>query len=85
MPGLILRYKHLVERGIVYSRPRLKNLIDNSGFPPGRMMSPNTRAWTEEEIDKWWKSRANAKAPPLKKGICKTKTNSCGLCDAVRK
>ena len=57
MPKTILRYKHLVERGLVKSRAQLANLIKHTGFPPGRLMSPNTRAWTEEEIDKWWSSR----------------------------
>jgi predicted DNA-binding transcriptional regulator AlpA len=46
-----LRYANLAERGLVKNRATLKNLIDKCGFPPGRLIGPNTRAWTEDEID----------------------------------
>ena len=46
-----LRYPKLVERGLVNNRATLKNLIDKCGFPPGRLIGPNTRVWTDEELD----------------------------------
>ena len=49
LPNFI-RFPDLVACGIVKSRPQLENLKRNEGFPPGRLLSPNVRAWTEEEI-----------------------------------
>ena len=34
-----------------------KYLVDNHGFPPGRMLSPYVRGWTEEEVADWLASR----------------------------
>jgi predicted DNA-binding transcriptional regulator AlpA len=62
----LLRFRDLKERGIVPSWTMLRIRIDQHGFPPGRMIGPNTRAWTEEEIDVWVKSRPAAGAPALK-------------------
>ena len=49
----LLRFPDLVDRGIVNSRMTLKRLIDNQGFPTGRLITPNSRAWTEEEVNAW--------------------------------
>ena len=50
----LLRYADLKDRQIVKSRAPLKNLIEKYGFPPGRMLGPNTRAWDEQtEIAAW--------------------------------
>ena len=38
--------------------PQLENLKRNEGFPPGRLLSPNVRAWTEEEIHRVARIRA---------------------------
>ena len=46
-----LRFPDLRARNVVKSWTQLKRLIEEYGFPPGRMLSPNVRAWTEEEID----------------------------------
>jgi predicted DNA-binding transcriptional regulator AlpA len=46
-----LRYSDLVERGLFRSRMTLKRAIDEGRFPPGRLLTPNARAWTEEEAD----------------------------------
>jgi hypothetical protein len=48
-----LRFTDLKARGIVNSRPALKHRILYFGFPPGRLIGPNTRAWTEAEVDEW--------------------------------
>jgi hypothetical protein len=51
-----LRFRDLKARGIVQSWPQLKRLIELYGFPSGRMISPNTRAWAEEDIDAYYRS-----------------------------
>jgi predicted DNA-binding transcriptional regulator AlpA len=47
-----LRFRELKERNIVRSWTQLKNLINNYGFPPGRMTGGN-RTWTDEEVTEW--------------------------------
>jgi hypothetical protein len=44
------RFPYLVERGLVANRASLRNRILHNGFPPGRLIGPNTRAWTDEEL-----------------------------------
>jgi hypothetical protein len=53
----LLRFRDLKARGVVNSWPQLKRLQRLCGFPLGRMLSPNIRAWTEEEVDAWLASR----------------------------
>ncbi len=53
----LLRYPDLVDRGVVRSRMTLKRLIDSQGFPPGCLVTPNSRVWPENEVDDWIKSR----------------------------
>ena len=52
----LLQFPDLQERGIARSWAQLKNL-QKHGFPLGRMLSPNTRVWTEAEVDDWLASR----------------------------
>ena len=60
-----LRFSDLQARNIVKSWPQLKNLIEKYGFPRGRMLSPNVRAWSEEEeVEPWLKSRPVAGPEP---------------------
>jgi predicted DNA-binding transcriptional regulator AlpA len=66
-----LRFAELRERGIVNSRPMLRRRIERNGFPPGRWLGPNTRAWSEAEIDAWIKSRPTA--GPAPRGAAKTR------------
>jgi len=66
-----LRFGDLKARNIVKSWAQLKNLTELYGFPPGRMVSPNTRAWTEEEIDAFYASRPVE--GPLLRGAAKIK------------
>jgi predicted DNA-binding transcriptional regulator AlpA len=58
-----LRYKDLVAAGIVNNWPSLRNKIAMQGFPPGRLLGPNTRAWTVEEIESWLASRPVETSP----------------------
>jgi predicted DNA-binding transcriptional regulator AlpA len=51
-----LRFRDLKARGFVQSWAQLRRLTELYSFPPGRMISPNTRAWTEEEIDAYYRS-----------------------------
>ena len=53
----LLRYADLEARGIVSSRVQLGRLQRYYGFPRGRMLSPNCRTWTEQEIEQWYASR----------------------------
>jgi predicted DNA-binding transcriptional regulator AlpA len=58
MSSRFIRFYDLKKRGIVKSWAQLDNLIEKYDFPPGRMLSPNTRAWDEEEeIEPWLASR----------------------------
>jgi hypothetical protein len=51
------RFKDLKAAGVVGNWPQLDRLVKKHNFPPGRMLSDNTRAWTEEEIDQWVDTR----------------------------
>jgi predicted DNA-binding transcriptional regulator AlpA len=64
-----LRFRDLKERNVVDSWPQLNNLIDNYGFPPGRLTSPQIRVWTESEIAEWLASRPTEKGRA--KGVCR--------------
>ncbi len=57
MSKVLLRFKHLKQRRIVENWPQLKRLVETQGFPPGRLLGPNTRTWTEDEIDTWLEAR----------------------------
>ena len=58
-----LRYADLVDRGLVRNRITLGNWIRDCGFPPGRLLGPNTRVWSEQEIDFWIASRPVERKP----------------------
>lgn len=55
-----LRFSDLKARRIVGNWPTLRRWVEREAFPPGRMLGPNSRAWTEEEIDHWLASRPPA-------------------------
>jgi predicted DNA-binding transcriptional regulator AlpA len=59
-----LRFRDLKARGLVNSWPMLKRRIERDGFPPGRMLGPNIRAWTEDEIEEYEDSRPTAGPSP---------------------
>jgi hypothetical protein len=52
-----LRQKNLTERGISGSHQQTRHLQIHHGFPLGRLLGPNTRVWTEDEIIAWLDSR----------------------------
>ena len=53
----LLRFRDLKDRKIVTNHVTLKRWIEGEGFPPGRMLGPNTRVWREDEIEAWIMSR----------------------------
>jgi hypothetical protein len=65
-----LRYRDLKERGLFNNRVTLALWIKDRGFPPGRLVGPNTRLWDEAEIAAWLASRPTELklAPKLKPG-----------------
>lgn len=57
MAKTFLRFRDLKDRGLVFNWPTLLRWIEFEGFPPGRRLGPNTRAWTAEEVEAWVASR----------------------------
>jgi hypothetical protein len=53
--------KDFNEMGLFNSPMTLKRAIDNQGFPPGRLITPNCRRWTVEEVEAWIESRPSAR------------------------
>lgn len=53
----LLRFRDLKVRGILKNHVTLGRWVANEGFPPGRMLGPNTRVWLESEIEAWLASR----------------------------
>jgi predicted DNA-binding transcriptional regulator AlpA len=72
-----LRFPDLKARGIVQSRMTLKRLIDDQGFPPGVLLTPNSRAWTEAEVNDWLTSRPVARKPDPRKGAPANGHSNC--------
>jgi Prophage CP4-57 regulatory protein (AlpA) len=68
----LLRYADLEARGIVSNRVQLKRLQEHYGFPRGRMLSPNTRTWSEQEIEEWYASRP-VEEPGALRGVARIK------------
>ena len=58
---ILLRYRDLVARGLFNSRMTMWRAIEQQGFPPGRLVTPNSRAWTEVEVDRWVATRPTGK------------------------
>jgi predicted DNA-binding transcriptional regulator AlpA len=64
-----LRYVDLERLGIVNNRETLTNWIRKRGFPAGQLIGPNSRAWTEDEVQRWLDSRpTKAKPAPVVRG-----------------
>ena len=58
-----LRYRDLKDRGLFNNRVTLGLWIREQGFPPGRLVGPNTRLWDEAEIAEWLASRPSEPKP----------------------
>jgi len=69
-----IRYPDLVARGVVNSRMTLKRLIDSQDFPPGVLITPNARAWNEDEVDAWIAARPAARKPSTRKPNSRSST-----------
>jgi hypothetical protein len=65
-----LRYADLEGLGIVNNRVTLQNWIRDRGFPPGQLTGPNSRTWTEIEVQAYLDSRpiGPKPIPAVKKG-----------------
>jgi hypothetical protein len=60
-----VRYRDLYEANIVRSWAQLSRMIDSEGFPVGKMLSPNVRAWRLDEVEAWLAHQpASRKVPP---------------------
>jgi len=57
---VLLRFADLKARGIVNNWMTLSRRVERDGFPPGKKLGPNTRVWTEAEIEAWLQSRPTA-------------------------
>jgi predicted DNA-binding transcriptional regulator AlpA len=58
-----LRYRDLVALGIIRNRPTLQNWIRDHGFPCGQLTGPNSRTWSEDEVQAWLDARPTAPKP----------------------
>lgn len=65
----LLRFHDLKERKIVTNWPQLRRMVRDYGFPPGMLLGPNTRAWSEDEIEQWVASRPTAPKPDPRKRL----------------
>jgi predicted DNA-binding transcriptional regulator AlpA len=63
MVSKLLRFKDLQEKQIVDNRTTLSRWIRDEGFPPGVLLGPNSRAWTEESVELWLTARAVEREP----------------------
>jgi hypothetical protein len=53
----LLAFCDLRERKIARSWQQLGRLIKKENFPPGKMLGPNSRRWTEDEVTSWYEQR----------------------------
>ena len=57
---MVLAFPDLRAAGIVQSRTTLNKMIDERGFPPGRIVA-NRRIWTSVEILDWLHAQPSEK------------------------
>ena len=67
-----LRFRDLKEQGVVGNWVTLNKWIDEKGFPPGRLVGPNTRTWDEAEVATWLESRPTARKPARVRSVADT-------------
>jgi len=75
----LIRFNDLVAKGVVNSRMTLKRLIDNQGFPPGVLITPNSRAWNEAEVDAWIAARPVSRKATTYDGRGKSEHSSAAV------
>jgi len=61
------RYRDLKAAQIVNSRMTLKRLVDSGRLAPGRLITPNARAWTDEEIESLISTAPTARKPATRR------------------
>jgi hypothetical protein len=88
--GTWVRYADFEREGLFKSRQQLKNAIDNFGFPPGRLISPNVRAWHKErEVAPWLKAvrsiRSQRRVRLVVRGNTHKKSDRTDCASAARK
>ena len=57
MVSRILRFIDLKDAGIVENRTTLYRWIKDHSFPPGILLGPNSRGWSEVDVLDWLGSR----------------------------
>ena len=80
-----LRFSDLAERGILRNRATLSRWIQELGFPRGVLLGPNTRAWTEEEVDARLAVRAAERGVARAKRSARSIIPTQGLCKGGRR
>ena len=58
-----LRFADLLRLGVVTNRVTLGNWIRDRGFPSGQLTGPNSRTWSEAEVQLWLDRRPTEKKP----------------------
>jgi hypothetical protein len=58
-----VRFKDLVDAGLVGSWTQLQRLIRHENFPIGILLSANARAWKLSSVEAWAASRPSARKP----------------------
>lgn len=63
MVDKLLSFDDLVERGILKHRSTLQRWVAESGFPAGVLLGPNSRRWSEADVNAWLAARPPAAGP----------------------
>jgi hypothetical protein len=66
------RFRDLKANGVARSWPQLCRMIELYGFPPGRLLTPQIRVWTDEEIAGWLATRP-IRSDAAPRGVAKSK------------
>ena len=51
------RFSDLVALGIIRNRVTLARWVRDRGFPPGRLIGPNTRVYDRGDVEAWLAAR----------------------------
>jgi predicted DNA-binding transcriptional regulator AlpA len=49
----VYRFRDLKDLGFVQSWAQMGRMIEHYGFPRGRLLTPQVRVWTDQEIAAW--------------------------------
>ena len=60
---VFVRFRDLRRSGIADNWQSLGRLIEDEGFPPGVLLSPNIRAWRLDEVEQWLATRPVERKP----------------------